>query len=389
MYFPSLKEFSNLNYEQKIQIVENIQNIIESQKKKYLKQNNDEILISSYIPNNSNLNNIQITENDLSSSTSSDDININITKKNDVIQQAKNNIIKAKKDFEKFQMQYYLYKLSKEKNKEINEEIIKETNHDKEINYMIESTTNSYNSSYNNNNIFYNYQNNDNSKNNVYINDIRFSKIKKIPLNINHNKNVYTFKKKLIKENIKENMNKSEKCKLIKSRTNINNSIKKNRINSSIEIRNKMPPTKINNYTLQSQGKKNITKSCSNIDKKQEFKKIDKIQNINIIKKKLNFSEINKNNKSNKNLLRTLSCTHRKKIDENDISNRLYNMDKIIKEKINLKKKKLEEEEMKNCSFIPKINNKSRKIAKKLEMRNEAQKEKFKKINGFNFFNHK
>ena len=388
MYFPSLKEFSNLNYEQKIQIVENIQNIIESQKKKYLKQNNDEILISSYIPNNSNLNNIQITENDLSSSTSSDDININITKKNDVIQQAKNNIIKAKKDFEKFQMQYYLYKLSKEKNKEINEEIIKETNHDKEINYMIESTTNSYNSSYNNNN-FYNYQNNDNSKNNNYINDIRFSKIKKIPLNINHNKNVYTFKKKLIKENIKENMNKSEKCKLIKSRTNINSSIKKNRIISSIEIRNKMPPTKINNYTLQSQGKKNITKSCSNIDKKQEFKKIDKIQNINIIKKKLNFSEINKNNKSNKNLLRTLSCTHRKKIDENDISNRLYNMDKIIKEKINLKKKKLEEEEMKNCSFIPKINNKSRKIAKKLEMRNETQKEKFKKINGFNFFNHK
>ena len=388
MYFPSLKEFSNLNYEQKIQIVENIQNIIESQKKKYLKQNNDEKLISSYIPNNSNLNNIQITENDLSSSTSSDDININITKKNDVIQQAKNNIIKAKKDFEKFQMQYYLYKLSKEKNKEINEEIIKETNHDKEINYMIESTTNSYNSSYNNN-IFYNYQNNDNSKNNNYINDIRFSKIKKIPLNINHNKNVYTFKKKLIKENIKENMNKSEKCKLIKSRTNINNSIKKNRINSSIEIRNKMPPTKINNYTLQSQGKKNITKSCSNIDKKQEFKKIDKIQNINFIKKKLNFSEINKNNKSNKNLLRTLSCTHRKKIDENDISNRLYNMDKIIKEKINLKKKKLEEEEMKNCSFIPKINNKSRKIAKKLEMRNETQKEKFIKINGFNFFNHK
>ena len=388
MYFPSLKEFSNLNYEQKIQIVENIQNIIESQKKKYLKQNNDEILISSYIPNNSNLNNIQITENDLSSSTSSDDININITKKNDVIQQAKNNIIKAKKDFEKFQMQYYLYKLSKEKNKEINEEIIKETNHDKEINYMIESTTNSYNSSYNNNN-FNNYQNNDNSKNNNYINDIRFSKIKKIPLNINHNKNVYTFKKKLIKENMKENMNKSEKCKLIKSRTNINSSIKKNRINSSIEIRYKMPPTKINNYTLQFQGKKNITKSCSNIDKKQEFKKIDKIQNINIIKKKLNFSEINKNNKSNKNLLRTLSCTHRKKIDENDISNRLYNMDKIIKEKINLKKKKLEEEEMKNCSFIPKINNKSRKIAKKLEMRNETQKEKFKKINGFNFFNHK
>ena len=102
MYFPSLKEFSNLNHEQKIQIVENIQNMVESQKKKYLKQNNDEILISSYHPKNSNLNNIQITENDLSSSTSSDDINIK--KENDVIQQARNNVIRAKKDFEKFQI---------------------------------------------------------------------------------------------------------------------------------------------------------------------------------------------------------------------------------------------------------------------------------------------
>ena len=382
MYFPSLKEFSNLNYDQKVQIVENIQKLIEFQKKNYLRQNHDEILVSSYYPKNNNLNNLKNTENDLSSSTSSDDININIKKENDIIEQAKNNIINAKKDFEKFQMQYYLYKLNQEKNKEINKKIIKEAKPDKEINYMIESTTNSYNSSFNNN--FYNYQNN--SKNDA--NNISFSKNKKIPVNNTYDKNAYTFKKKLIKENIKENENKSEKCKLIKNKLNMNSTIKKNRINSSIEIKNKIPFTKSTNYIRQSQSKNNFTKSCSNINKINEFDNIDKMKNINIIKKKLNFSGINMN-KNNRNLLRTLSSTRRKKLDENDISNRLYNMDKIIKEKINLKKKELEEEENKNCSFAPKINDKSRKIVKKLEKKNETKKEIFKKINAYNFYKHK
>ena len=168
MYFPSLNEFSNLNYEQKIQIVEKIQNIVESQKKKYLKQNNDEILISSYYPKNSDINNIQNTENDLSSSTSSND-DINIKKENYIIEQARNNIINAKKDFEKFKTQYYLFKLNQEKKREN----LKESISNKEINYVIESTTNSLNSSYNNN--YYNYQNN--SKYDV--NDISFSKNKK------------------------------------------------------------------------------------------------------------------------------------------------------------------------------------------------------------------
>ena len=377
MYFPSLNEFSNLNYEQKIQIVEKIQNIVESQKKKYLKQNNDEILISSYYPKNSDINNIQNTENDLSSSTSSND-DINIKKENYIIEQARNNIINAKKDFEKFKTQYYLFKLNQEKKREN----LKESISNKEINYVIESTTNSLNSSYNNN--YYNYQNN--SKYDV--NDISFSKNKKYQINNNYNKTAYTFKKKIIKEKTKENWNKSDKIKLVKNRLNENNNnTNNNRINSPIKIKRKIQSTKSINNFHESIGKKNNTKSTSNFYKINEFNKISNIINV---KKKLNFSGINSNNnRSNRKLIRTLSSTHRKKGEENDISNRLYNMDKIIKEKINLKKKELEEEEMKNCSFVPKINNKSRKIVKKLEMKNEIKKEKFKKINVYNFFHNK
>ena len=377
MYFPSLNEFSNLNYEQKIQIVEKIQNIVEFQKKKYLKQNNDEILISSYYPKNSDINNIQNTENDLSSSTSSND-DINIKKENYIIEQARNNIINAKKDFEKFKTQYYLFKLNQEKKREN----LKESISNKEINYVIESTTNSLNSSYNNN--YYNYQNN--SKYDV--NDISFSKNKKYQINNNYNKTAYTFKKKIIKEKTKENWNKSDKIKLVKNRLNENNNnTNNNRINSPIKIKRKIQSTKSINNFHESIGKKNNTKSTSNFYKINEF---NKISNIIHIKKKLNFNGINSNNnRSNRKLIRTLSSTHRKKGEENDISNRLYNMDKIIKEKINLKKKELEEEEMKNCSFVPKINNKSRKIVKKLEMKNEIKKEKFKKINVYNFFHNK
>ena len=377
MYFPSLNEFSNLNYEQKIQIVEKIQNIVESQKKKYLKQNNDEILISSYYPKNSDINNIQNTENDLSSSTSSND-DINIKKENYIIEQARNNIINAKKDFEKFKTQYYLFKLNKEKKREN----LKESISNKEINYVIESTTNSLNSSYNND--YYNYQNN--SKYDV--NDISFSKNKKYQINNNYNKTAYTFKKKIIKEKTKENWNKSDKIKFVKNRLNENNNnTNNNRINSPIKIKRKIQSTKSINNFHESIRKKNKTKSTSNFYKINE---INKISNIINIKKKLNFNGINSNNnRSNRKLIRTLSSTHRKKGEENDISNRLYNMDKIIKEKINLKKKELEEEEMKNCSFVPKINNKSRKIVKKLEMKNEIKKEKFKKINVYNFFHNK
>jgi hypothetical protein len=40
MYIPPLNEFSNLNYQQKIHIVENIQKMIEDNKKNYLKKYN-------------------------------------------------------------------------------------------------------------------------------------------------------------------------------------------------------------------------------------------------------------------------------------------------------------------------------------------------------------
>ena len=70
MYIPSLNEFATLNYRQKVHIVENIQNIIEAQKKNYLKNNNNDILISSYHPKNKYSNDINTKENDLSSSIS-------------------------------------------------------------------------------------------------------------------------------------------------------------------------------------------------------------------------------------------------------------------------------------------------------------------------------
>jgi hypothetical protein len=62
-------------------------------------------------------------------------------------------------------------------------------------------------------------------------------------------------------------------------------------------------------------------------------------------------------------------------------------MQKIIDEKINRKKKELEEEEMKKCSFIPKINQKSRRMVEKYEK--GIKNVKFKKINVYNFYNKK
>ena len=46
-------------------------------------------------------------------------------------------------------------------------------------------------------------------------------------------------------------------------------------------------------------------------------------------------------------------------------------MQKIIKDKINKKKQEIEEKEMRNCTFIPKINSKSKKIMEKLDCKNK------------------
>ena len=149
MYIPSLSEFSSLNYGQKIQIVENIQNIIEAQIKKYLKNNNNEILISTYYPKNKEFSNINIVDDDSSSSSVLSDDNQTISE-NCIIENAKNNIINIKKDFEDIQSQYHFFNLENEKY--INK--IKETIPDQEINYTIETTN--YN---NNNDSFIDYKN--------------------------------------------------------------------------------------------------------------------------------------------------------------------------------------------------------------------------------------
>ena len=168
MYIPSLNEFSSLNYEQKIQIVENIQNIIEAQRKNYLKNNNNEILISSYYPTNIELNNINTTDQDSFSSSSLNLSDDNETiNENDLIEKAKNNIINIKKDYDTIQSQYYFYKSDNEKN--MNK--IKETIPDQEINYIIETTNFSNNDSFNDLNYHKeNTKHNTNYKNNIALN---------------------------------------------------------------------------------------------------------------------------------------------------------------------------------------------------------------------------
>ena len=364
MYIPSLNEFSSLNYLQKIQIVENIQKVIEVQKKNYLRNNNNEILVNSYYPKNKEFNNNLNSnkENDLSSSISSDDTE-NGNEKN-IIERAKINLINFKKDFEQFKSQYILYKLNNEKNK--NAVKIKETIPDQEINYIIETTNinnESNNVSFNNENNKIDYSYNRNDAN--YKDKIPFNNYKTFRQSFRNNNNINVKKEK-------------EKSKIFKKDLYYNNSIKSHRINSSNNIAYSIPNKKI----YQSQSVRHYSKTNSNMN--NIFKNNKNVENI---KKKLNFSKIS-NHKSNKSLMKVLNSSHKKNIDTNDISNRLYNMHNIIKEKIIMKKKEFEEEEMKNCSFKPKINNKSKKIVKDMEKREiKCQNQIYKKINVYNFFN--
>ena len=335
MYIPSLNEFSSLNYAQKIQIVENIQNIIEAQKKKYLRKNNNEILISSYYPKNKELNinnNDYNTENDLSSSLSSDDTETRNEKY--IIEKAKKNIINFKKDFEQFKSEYYLYELNNEKN---NIEKIKETIPDQEINYKIETTdycNNSDNDSFNedkDNINNFNLYHKENFKNNINYK-------KKIPINkykINTN-NKILIKSKKGKEEEKNQKQQIKLFKKDKKNSYYDNSTKTYRINSSYNILNSIP-SKNNKKKIQTQSLRKYTKSYSNINNKYKLTNTN-TNNVENIKKKLNFSKIS-NNKSHKSLLGTISNTQKKKVNKNETSNRLYNMHKVIKEKLIRKKK--------------------------------------------------
>ena len=49
-------------------------------------------------------------------------------------------------------------------------------------------------------------------------------------------------------------------------------------------------------------------------------------------------------------------------------------MYQVIIDKINKKKEEIEKNEMKNCSFIPKINNRSKKIMEKIEQEKSENK---------------
>ena len=367
MYIPSLNEFATLNYRQKVHIVENIQNIIEAQKKNYLKNNNNDILISSYHPKNKYSNDINTRENDLSSSISSDEKETQNEKY--IIEKAKNNILNFKRDFEEFKTQFQLFKANYERNNDK----LRKTIPDEEINYIIE-TTNANNDddsiSYNNNYNYYykNYKYNENSKNNA-------NSISKIPFNYS---TIYTYHKNIItkkqKTKNKKNINDAYNHRSIKSSLGFNSSYN---ITKSI-------PSKNNKKIIESQSKISHTKSSANINNRYEC---DNTNNIENIKKKLNFSKIS-NSKINKGLMRTISNTHRQGKHTKETSNRLYNMHEIIKEKINKKKKEFEEEEMKNCSFAPKINNKSKKIVQNIVKKGNNNRV-YKKINLYKFLNKK
>ena len=359
MYIPSLNEFSSLNYEQKIQIVENIQNIIEAQRKNYLKNNNNEILISSYYPTNIELNNINTTDQDSFSSSSSNLSDDNETiNENDLIEKAKNNIINIKKDYDTIQSQYYFYKSDNEKN--MNK--IKETIPDQEINYIIETTNFSNNDSFNDyNNYKENTKHNTNYKNNIALNFFD------------------TFRNYQQTNFSKEKENKKNKKELF------NNKNLKNRINNTpYNITCSISSNK-NKNLFQTKSMRNYTKSNPNIFN-YDTNKYENSNEMEKIKKKLNFNKISKNKKS-KSLMKIICKTQRKNMNKQEISDRLYNMHKIIKEKINKKKQEIDEEEMKNCSFMPKINDKSRQIVKKIEKKKESKGKIYKKINICKFLN--
>ena len=301
MYIPSPAQFSSLNSNQKIFIVENLHKAIESQKKNYLKNKNNNNINKSFLSSSS-------------SSINSDDIDYKI--KEEIISKAKMNLLNIQKDFEKYKYGDLL---------ELNEKVNNEVNPEKEINYIIESTKNSNDSSIN-------------DKNNNYNNSI--TRIRNCKNNLYHS---HTYNKSIQKK--KEQL-KNEKYYIDKLILYYNN-------NNNKETNIQTPNNKVNNNKNNNSNEINNSNNINN----------SKIMNI---KQKLDFSNITKSKKSN-SLLKAISSTHRKKVRTKDISERLYNMHEIIKEKINKKKEQFDKDEMINCSFAPKINNNSKKIMKKKE----------------------
>ena len=392
----SLNEFSLLNKEEKIKAFEKIKNSIELQKQHYFNYHKDEdIPIRFYYPqeNYSNFQSIKYnTCNDneknnnqnnvlLSSSSFTSNNSIEKEKKENLIKKAKNNVLEVKKEMEK------LKKLNKYK-KENNELNNSDTIH--EINYIIESTTNSFNSTKKSltNNIN-NYvsgnpsmvnglENNDNKKSNKIINygnlykdelkNLLFNNDNNINLSNTHRRN----EKKIYNEytNIDSNTN---------NFYNINGSNFINKNNKSKNkkiVENRVKDSKNILYLDSEKKSSNNSNKHIKLDLKGKF---DKEYFLNQDINSAYFNDKNTNNKksrnSNKNI-RYKSLSNQNKINSNDISNKLYNMQKIINDKINKKKQELEQKEMKNCTFMPKIDYNSKKIVEKLEKKNKNNKRK-------------
>ena len=463
MYISS-DEFALLNNDEKLKIVENLKNNIELQKQKYFNNYKDEIPISFYYPKDK-YNNTQTINylnennkvNELSSSISSVSSNINEDDNNynsnlNIIKKAKNNAREIRKELEKFNNNYK-YKIHEKKNlknEEEEKEIKNELNNSEtfnEFNFIIDSTTNSYDStlkqqSNNNNyisdplNIDYNKNDLENPFNINYKNKLKnnynphFLNYNNIGNNFNNlNNNNIQLKKRIKNEDYnfeeKKNDNKTNKYEINdKNFINYNIEVIKNKYNGDISLNS----IKKNNYnydtndnnneiTIKSKKEKEKEKEKENneikLDLKEKFdneyflkpylnklylynKKRNKKNNLNKnmkIKKDLSFNKntnknINKdknkdinininNNKQSRNsskIIQYKSLNNVNRIKPNNVSNRLYNMYQVIIDKINKKKEEIEKKEMRNCSFIPKINNKSKKIMQKIEQEKNENK---------------
>ena len=393
----SLNEFSLLNKEEKIKAFDRIKKSIELQKKHYFNQHkDDDIPIRFYCPqenypnfqsikynndgNENEKNNYQ--NNDLLSSSSfSSNNSIEKERKLKLINKAKSNVLEVKKEMEKLKK---INKYDIENNgNELNKcETIQE------IDYIIESTTNSFNSSRKsltnninnyvagNPSIINGMENNKHNKKNNFINyeNLYKNELKNLLFNSDNNDFSITHRR--------NNKNINNEYSHINSKTNIYNSKSGNNFINNNTLKNKNVGTnrvKNNNNKLSLDSEKtikNTNKGKVKLDLKEKF---DREYYFN--------EDINsKNNKQsrNKNKSKTTrykSLSNKNKINPSDISNKLYNMQKIINEKINKKKEELEQKEMINCTFIPKIDYNSKKIMEKLENKNKEKiKEKYKII---------
>ena len=423
----SINEFSLLNDEEKLKIFENIQSSIELHKKNYFKNNNEEIPIRAYYPKNyffsfqkeNEKNNYEVANNLLYSFSDSSNSDEKENKLN-IINKAKNNLIEIKKEIENIKNIKKINKsliYNKEKNgKELDTNSNGSNNLETfpEVNYIIESTTNSYNSTKKDKTIFNNYIDYSKEYTNINKNKININKE-------NNYKNNYDSNPNLLNNNILTiNLNNIELYKNNKFRNNENNYINKRKsFENKNTKKNKIIKNKAliyekyfnifnNNKTLNERN--NYSKENNlkiKIDLKPKFDKVylfkDKIKNI-LLKnnnkysyknehkeKKENFNNnknlkittknnpkknnnlrketYNRNDNKDNKVIRYKSLNNKKRININDISNKLYNMEKIIKDKINKKKQEIEENEMRNCTFKPKINIKSKKIMEKLDFK--------------------